>query len=601
MKKRPLWIGFSGLVALTGAWLLSPGLRAASFDAFLQHAPLSGRLWAVDQLEAIGSEGEPALINALGQEEIKVARAASRALVRRRATTALAYGLRADAALIRLRAAETAIAVLEGEPGPSKGAVYLSFDSEEEIDDKAAAVSALSAEDRAFVEALIPAVLQGLDDSYPRVRGSCLRILTFLPERAAPFIPRMIAELDSEDSFLRESAEDALAAQGSRALEPIAAALPKFIDRFLRLPATRPEDVFQGEEEPVSLRSQGQTLSFEVDPRLSAIEWSLYQLRRRRLADAEAIARLLDSPHDEVWESATDALLALGDPGYRALIARLVGPAESSIYRTLSNELPADRGALLLEALSSKNIELRRRALALLAERDPVAEASPLLALFDDPKPELRLAAIAVCEAWGAYFPAGRPALLKTAKSGEALERVAALRALAAFKLDKAERLALFRSALSAEEGAVREVGAEGLGELGELAASEVPALFVALEDSDRAVRVRAFDALLSLGAFSGPRFLAELDAGEARVRSRAATALGSLDPRPKGAAARLLLRLKDADATVREKAAWALGEIGDNTEKTLAGLRSLLKDPSELVRQEAADALELLGVAWQR
>jgi len=79
---------------------------------------------------------------------------------------------------------------------------------------------------------------------------------------------------------------------------------------------------------------------------------------------------------------------------------------------------------------------------------------------------------------------------------------------------------------------------------------------------------------------------------GEARVRRRAALALGRVGLRE--AVDPLVTLLGDAEPEVRQMAAFALGLIGDPSARP--GLRMALADPDALVQGRAADALGMIG-----
>lgn len=98
---------------------------------------------------------------------------------------------------------------------------------------------------------------------------------------------------------------------------------------------------------------------------------------------------------------------------------------------------------------------------------------------------------------------------------------------------------------------------------LGAMDSSEaVPALIVALKDTDAGVREQVAWALGAIGdrrAVDG--LIAALVDSGAGVRRQAAWALGAIGD--KRAVTGLVNCLKDSDAAVRKQAAWALGAIG--------------------------------------
>ena len=121
---------------------------------------------------------------------------------------------------------------------------------------------------------------------------------------------------------------------------------------------------------------------------------------------------------------------------------------------------------------------------------------------------------------------------------------------------------------------AVRANAAAALGRAGEK--SVVPALIVALNDSEKSVRCAAAKALGSLRDLrAAPALANALSDNNSNVRFYAAHALGEIaDPKATDA---LLAALRDAEWSVRDEAAWALRQTGDA--RIAAPLAAMLKE----------------------
>src|SRR3954468_6080475 len=84
----------------------------------------------------------------------------------------------------------------------------------------------------------------------------------------------------------------------------------------------------------------------------------------------------------------------------------------------------------------------------------------------------------------------------------------------------------------------------------------------------------------------------------EARVRRRAALAVGRVGLAADAAPDLITVMRSDADPEVRQMAAFALGLLGDKSPATIDALKLALADPSPIVTGRAAEALGLIGDA---
>ena len=156
----------------------------------------------------------------------------------------------------------------------------------------------------------------------------------------------------------------------------------------------------------------------------------------------------------------------------------------------------------------------------------------------------------------------------------------------------------------STDRDARREAG-HSLEKLGPGAKPALPALIMALDDSDKQVWANAFAAIAAIGpeaADAIPRLLDALDMrksndyrerDKAQKRMRAAHALACI-----GDAARpaLIAALKDDDTGLRLGAAKALGEMGGRSRDAIPALIENLGHSDEELRSEVIETLGLIG-----
>jgi len=193
-----------------------------------------------------------------------------------------------------------------------------------------------------------------------------------------------------------------------------------------------------------------------------------------------------------------------------------------------------------------------------------------------------------------------RAELLRMWEEGYAKQWEEALRALS-LRPDREVR-DFFLQALKDEDAWVRVRAAEALESLGATDQETIRALREALKDENAWVRVRAAEALESLGATDEAiRALREaLKDENAWVRGDAALALGRLGATDQETIQALREAMKDEDALVRGDAALALGSLGATDQETIQALREALKDEDAWVRGDAALALGSLGATDQ-
>ena len=266
--------------------------------------------------------------------------------------------------------------------------------------------------------------------------------------------------------------------------------------------------------------------------------------------------------------AALDDMAAVGDPGAGEQIVTALGDDNPEVRRSAANAAagvgrPGDKAmlaALVVAQGRSGGAVAVDIAAARLHLGDPAAEDELKRALEGrDPNARLR-AAVALAEA--DKLPAGklRPILDESQKvARRALRQVATARLV---KLDAGFAAEQKKAMQEAPDPAARLDAALALARGGD-ATVMVPLVQLLAADPDPTDRVEAAAALTELNEVHGrAALLSSLEAAQAAVRARAATALGRLavtGAHVPGAIEKLAPLLKDADAQVRVAAATAL------------------------------------------
>jgi HEAT repeat protein len=141
----------------------------------------------------------------------------------------------------------------------------------------------------------------------------------------------------------------------------------------------------------------------------------------------------------------------------------------------------------------------------------------------------------------------------------------------------------------------IRDLAMDAFQVLGKEAASAVPALASLL--TNPATTGNAAICLSEIGAAATPVLASALTNQDAVVRSRAATALGAIEPKDTNSIPALIARLGDDSVTVRACAAWSLGRIRGQPEVVLPALVAVLNDSNPRARRQALLAIAAFGV----
>jgi HEAT repeat protein len=117
------------------------------------------------------------------------------------------------------------------------------------------------------------------------------------------------------------------------------------------------------------------------------------------------------------------------------------------------------------------------------------------------------------------------------------------------------------------------------------------------LSDEDPRVRTQAATTLGTFGTAAGSatdELAAALNDENEEVRRAAAKSLGQIAPASSGAINALARALHDESPQVRRQAAWALGQFGSDASSALGALRDAAEnDEYDYVRNEASNAIE--------
>jgi HEAT repeat protein len=138
---------------------------------------------------------------------------------------------------------------------------------------------------------------------------------------------------------------------------------------------------------------------------------------------------------------------------------------------------------------------------------------------------------------------------------------------------------------------------AKDLGRLGWLAREAMPALISALTDDDGKVRESAAHAIGQMGPDALPTLTSEmLNHEDKYVRRHAVWALGKLGPLALSALDPLCAALKDADPRTASGAAQALGNMGPAAADAVAALAEAMRGTNIVLCRLAAKALSQIG-----
>ncbi len=191
--------------------------------------------------------------------------------------------------------------------------------------------------------------------------------------------------------------------------------------------------------------------------------------------------------------------------------------------------------------------------------------------------------------------------LIGAFRDGQFREKLAVTEALVAFGSDSAEVVDVFTHALSETSPGLRQLAAEGLGQLGGQAKAAIPALIGALADKDDGVRVASAEAVGNIGSDEEQVVTAlkhALADKDNFVRIRAAESLEQLNKRSEASVKALAEAVEDKRAGVGAAAIQILATVGDDAGPVVPVLASALREDDRDIRLAGIAALQNIGPA---
>jgi HEAT repeat protein len=458
------------------------------------------------------------------------------------------------------------------------------------------------------------ALTSALDDPDPGVRTEAMYALVKIGSRSPRLLRALVAEIEVIPTrplrFIAGPAlQDPVAAL--KAIRPDAAVIVPMLDEALNSP-----------EPSVRLGA--------IDVLCAVAGWS----DPARPDVAAALLDVLDYERFETRKQAADALAKLDRRVQEKAVARLVGELRdlgssrsfeaSQLLPMLADGTPTAVATLLDRARGGDEIH-RLIALFLLAQYGELATpAAPgLLRIIAERDTDRRIHLGLQMYWWKSFGARGAESHFRRRfpdpnAPGETSLVALGVRALEAMGGAVEQRairelIAVIRDPAQADD---RERGAVvALGEFGPGAAEAIPALVGVIRsrsestrrdpdpdaDDDVSLGALAIEALEKIGAEGDEEVVAILagllEAGDARVRHRAAFALKRLGPNARSAMPALVKALKSPDVVVRRWAADALGQFGEaDVRAAQPALIAALDDEDRWVRTHAAAAIGPLG-----
>jgi HEAT repeat protein/outer membrane protein assembly factor BamB len=328
-----------------------------------------------------------------------------------------------------------------------------------------------------------------------------------------------------------------------------------------------------------------------------AVLLDFVQQRARETAAAEDLAALvkeLGSPDPKTADKAAAALIARG-------------PVATPVLRRAANDLAnkplAERARKALGYVEGRQgADLAGAVVRLLGTRKPAGSVEALLAYLPYSDDASVLEAVGFAFGQLAYADGkAHPALLKALDSDVAVQRAAAVEALA--KTDRPETRPAIAKRLTDPAPPVRQRAALALARVEDVAA--IPVLVELMGELSRAERTPVDEMLRSLAGETAPKKTPTGDTDKERKELRDAWAAWwrkidgpslvdefrarTLDPSEKPKVADLIKKLGDSNYRVRERATTELASMGA---KVLADVRAATRDPDGERARRAEDCV---------
>jgi HEAT repeat protein len=475
-----------------------------------------------------------------------------------------------------------------------------------------------------------PLLLEGLKDSSSSLRAASLEAVGWMQDGAAPLLDQVAQAVADDNANVATAASATLTRLGPMAVPVLDQLLRHTQPSVQRRAAECLEQIgIDGAAAATGLRLLCD--SEQADVRAAAIG-ALAKVAPNDKSTLECVQRSLIDPEGAVVAAAVTAVIELGEraadtvpqliqtlagppevaslaavalghlqtatlPHAGALLERLTTANETAIANTVAQLGPAVLPAVL-QATADGKLEVGQAARiigqigprvssaldGLIASERPTDRAvaagalalvrrqpssvDQLIALLDDPTPQVRAAAAA-----------------SLAELGELAQKAQT-------------RL---QSSITDAEDAVRGTALAALVAVGTSTEVVTPALVLGLRDAAADVRRQAAVAFARLDSLSPAAVSALVEAlkdSDSTVRSQAAAALGQSDASAQAAAAALVEALRDAEGSVALAAAQSLSKVNQLDQPAVEALLQLLDHPSIPIRATAIGTLAKGGDA---
>ncbi|CAK9046925.1 unnamed protein product [Durusdinium trenchii] len=521
----------------------------------------------------------------------------------------------------------------------------------------AASLPTLQALESLLCKGAVPHLMKALQDGDHDVRSCAGKALGQMGSAALEALPELLNALVKEQAYHggdgRSYASEALGKMGFAAAEPVLKLLK--VDESERESRKRKGDdgftrVVFGGDWPVRVRvadalgHMGRAQVELLPPLLEALQETEYDdlafsrlvevVRKIEFFEHEIVPKLLNLLDDakfHVYESARDALSAMGPAAFEA-VPRLLekmhnnnphdqlaaeelklycsfllhptgsffGPMRSYLQRILGLHQP-DRAAKILKVFEHHELDVFVNTAAVLSKLGPLpAQVVPrLLQSLKETDSEVRRNAAIALEATEPTDEIVQ-ALLKALEDGNTGVRSNAVKTLGKMGPAAAEAVPKLLQALHDNDSAVRCSAAKALANMNDVASEAVPDLLQALEDGDREVRRSAAESLgkMDLAVEALPQLLKALENEEDEVRSSVARALGNMRSAAAEAVPHVVKTLRDEACPVRCAAAEALGNMcsAEAVPELLKVLEEAITSESTSMQRSTIYALDRLN-----
>lgn len=417
--------------------------------------------------------------------------------------------------------------------------------------------------------------------------------------------------LRDEDALVRKAAVNSLARLGQGALGQLPALLhccshdprPRVYQSAIWAVGSIASKLPRSEQ-PAAIRHLLALLSTSDPDECHAIVSALgcFPLGEMRPLVLPALTSVLEMP-DHPTRAFAANFLANSQAEALPYLDRLLQSSQTLVRRNaflILQNVKADAAQLLpllRQGLNDRSAEVRKAGYETLAQRKEAALALPLLRNRLGCLPAVeRVEALRVLAAVGPAAREALPLLLPELKHADDAVRWAALNALIQLAPGATETLPALAAMLKDKTPEICSLALEGLNRLGPPAC---PFLLQAVNHDNVEISNLALKYLAEqprLPAEALPPLVAKLQKSEASTVALAARALARLNEAGAPAVPVLTAALRNPDVNVRTAGAAALGAIGQSSPSVLAELKALRRDRHEPVRRAAAAALAKLS-----